>query len=193
VTESIMTPSGSAAPPVRWESPSHSSLEAPQTWATPRRARTLSAAVAISIALVRVVSYLLTTGVEFDRFVLGHTWMLIGPVVVCPLGWWLGPAAVATSRRRAFGASIAMALLAMCLGAFGVGIWASVVTATGGSGDPLLSVATGIALAILGIIFVGWFVVLFVTGPSALAWLVVLRVIGWVASRGGSRREGFQS
>ncbi len=107
---------------------------------------------------------------------------IVGVAVVVPLGWRLALDAVAGPRRTLLAAFV-MATLPIIIGAFVVGLAGTVLQTVGGGTDPIAIVPGGLILGLLGIDFVGWAVLLYVTLPCSVAWIVAVRVITRIVAR----------
>jgi hypothetical protein len=114
---------------------------------------------------------------------------VVGGAVVAVLGWRLGPDAIA-SRRGWTSAVLKMALYSAVVG--GIAIAFGLIAAEGleeGIDVPHI-VVSAMALGALGLVALGPVVVASITLPSALAWVAILRSIGWVASRTRAATSG---
>lgn len=174
----------------------------PPSWASRRRVRGLGALVAAGLALAPVLSPMadflvrLNTGRQIASTLLLQTWVSLGSAIVAgSLGWWFAPEAVGIDRWHALRTTVRMAIWAIGGGALvaigGGALVASVppVASWASSSVDMLDAAVGIdvavgilAFAALGIV-VAAAILVFVTLPMALAWVAILRTIGWLATR----------
>lgn len=107
---------------------------------------------------------------------------LIGGAIVTPLGWILGPDALGT-RRDAARSLVAMASLSVVAGGWAWTLLRVFEGSVEGTLSPIDIVPTVVGMAAFGMVVLVWAFLAFLTLPSALAWIVILRSIRWVAAR----------
>jgi hypothetical protein len=141
-------------------------------------AASIALAISTLAAQLDVVAFRVIGGVRIDPGAL-PAYSLLGVPIVAWLGWHLAPGAAFGSRRTAVTRALAMAILAVVVGAFFV-VLVAVVQEVPGSNvrwpDALIAFPYLLAAPIVGIVLFGPFVFA-VTLPASLAWAVGVRLL----------------